>query len=141
MNYRKLCFFIFVSMSFLSLQAQAEDFFTGQKKAACEAVMCLSTGSPPHECKDSLKKYFKIMIKSSLGVLNPKKTLEARKNFLNLCPNVDEKEIDAVNTSSNVKEYSEWEEPTVLPEPTYSLECEEYCKGHGECLAKAEICQ
>lgn len=111
MNCRKVVFFIFGCMSFFSLQAQADDFFTGQKKAACEAIMCLSTGSPPHECNDSLKKYFKIMIKSSLGIINPKKTLEARKNFLNLCPDVDESDKDKVNTSKNNSEYSEYEEP------------------------------
>ncbi len=113
MNLKKICIFIFVSLSFGCLQAQAEDMFTGQKKAACEVILCLSTGNAPHECKDSLKKYFKIMVKSSVGVLNPKKTLEARKNFLNICPNVDEKDIDKVNTSKNVTEYSEYTEPTI----------------------------
>lgn len=141
MNIKKIGLFVFIALSLGSLQAQAEDYFTGQKKAACEAIMCLSTGSPPHECKDSLKKYFKIMVKSSLGALNPKKTLEARKNFLNLCPNVDKKQIDLVNTSKNVKEYSEWEEPYIPYQPNYSQACLDMCKGHGECLAKATICQ
>ena len=122
-----------------SASTQAEDTFTGQKKAACEAMMCLSTGSPPHECKDSLKKYFKVMVKSSLGAINPKETLKARKNFLKICPKVDDSEIDKVNTSKNVKEYSEWEE-VILP-PAKSQACLDLCKGHGECLAKAQICQ
>lgn len=134
--------FVFLAFFVVTGQASATDFFTGQKAAACEVILCLSTGSPPHECKDSLKKYFKIMVKSSLGVLNPKKTLEARKNFLNLCPNVDESDIDRVNTSKNVKEYSEWEEGQieVITPPAKSQACLDYCKGHGECLAKAAIC-
>lgn len=137
---KKLC--VFAAFFFVTVQASAADFFTGQKAAACEVILCLSTGSPPNECKDSLKKYFKIVVKSSLGALNPKKTLEARKNFLKLCPNVDESEIDKVNTSKNVKEYSEWEEgqfEAVLPPPK-SQACLDYCNGHGECLAKAAIC-
>lgn len=88
-------FYVFFALSF---HANAEAYFTGQKKAACEAIMCLSTGSPPHECDDSLHKYFKIVVKNSLGVLNPRKTLKARKSFLRLCPKADEKKIDEVNT-------------------------------------------
>jgi len=133
---KKLC--VFLAIFFVAAQVSASDFFTGQKAAACECVLCLSTGSPPHECKDSLKKYFKIMVKSSLGVLNPKKTLEARKNFLKLCPDVSEEDIDRVNTSKNVKEYSEWEEGQI--EQPKSQACLDYCQGHGECLAKAQIC-
>ena len=125
--------------AFFAASAQAEDTFTGQKRAACEAIMCLSTGSPPHECKDSLKKYFKVMVKSSLGVLNPKKTLEARKNFLNICPKQDQSLIDKINTSKNVKEYSEWEEGVITPPKSQA--CLDLCKGHGECLARAQICQ
>jgi len=124
--------------AFFAGNTQAEDAYTGQKKAACEAVMCLSTGSPPHECKDSLKKYFKVMVKNSLGAINPMETLKARKNFLKICPTVDESIIDTVNTSKNVKEYSEWEEVTTPPK---SQACLDYCKGHSECLAKAQICQ
>lgn len=125
---KKIC--VFAAFFFVTFQASAADFFTGQKAAACEVILCLSTGSPPHECKNSLKKYFKIMVKSSLGVLNPKKTLEARKNFLNLCPNVDEKDVDRVNTSQNVPEYSGWVEGTgLLPgymsyQETYITEAE-----------------
>ncbi|WP_062059557.1 TrbM/KikA/MpfK family conjugal transfer protein [Cellvibrio sp. OA-2007] len=74
---------VLVLTAFFAANTQAD--FTGQKKAACEAIMCLSTGSPPHECDDALKKYYKIVIKSTFGI-NPKKTLEARKNFLKLCP-------------------------------------------------------
>lgn len=127
--------------AFFAANTQAEDVFTGQKKAACEAIMCLSTGSPPHECKDSLKKYFKVMIKTSLGAINPKETLKARKNFLKMCPKAEEKTIDGVNTSKNVKEYSEWEEVLITPTGPKSQACIDYCKGHGECLAKAEICK
>lgn len=97
---------------FFAGNTQAEDTFTGEKKAACEAIMCLSTGSPPHECDDSLKKYYKIVVKNSLGGINPRETLKARKNFLKICPKAEEETIDGVNTSNNVKEHSGYEEPT-----------------------------
>lgn len=92
-------------LSLTTLSANAQDMFTGQKKAACEAIMCLSTGSPPHECDDSLKKFFEIVIKDSLGMLDPRKTKDARKNFLDLCPNVDEETVNEVNTAERRAEY------------------------------------
>ncbi len=134
---KRIC--VFSVFLFVSLQVCAQDVFTGQKAAACEAIMCLSTGSPPHECNDSLKKYFKIMVKSSTGVFNPKKTLEARKNFLKLCPDAEESEIDGVNTGKNVPDYSGWVEG-FEPAPK-SQACLDLCKGHSECLARANICQ
>jgi hypothetical protein len=135
--------FLSLSLCFISFQVFANDFFTGQKAAACEVILCLSTGSPPTECKDSLKKYFKILVKSSTGLLDPTKTLKARKNFLKICPNVSESDIDRVNTSVNRKEYSGWDEP-VWNGPDNdgkSQSCIDYCQGHSECLARADICR
>lgn len=60
--------------------AQANEVLTGDTRMACEAVLCLSSGMRPGECSPSLSRYFSI---------NKKKwsqTLQARRNFLNLCP-------------------------------------------------------
>lgn len=90
---------IFLALLAPSL-ALAQDL-DAEKAAACEATLCLAAvGKAPGECNGALKKYFAIKIKNSLG-LDPKKTLEARKNFLKLCPDVDEEIIDSVNTSGN----------------------------------------
>lgn len=69
---------------FTSLPAQAGDVLTGDTKLACEAILCLSTGDRPHECAASIKRYFDIRHKKF------HKTLEARRNFLNLCPSSNE---------------------------------------------------
>ena len=40
---------------------EAEDsFLDGDTKLACEALLCLSSGSRPHECGPSLSRYFGI---------------------------------------------------------------------------------
>ena len=53
---------------------------TGKVKLACEAILCLSTGSPPGECSPSLSEYF------SIDFDDFSDTLQGRINFLNLCP-------------------------------------------------------
>ena len=60
--------------------AQADDVLTGLVKLSCEAILCLSTGSPPNECSPSLTHYFDIDFDDFSD------TLDARINFLNLCP-------------------------------------------------------
>lgn len=60
------------------LMANAE--LTGDTKLACEAILCLSSGKPPHECQPSLRKYFSIHDKK------PHRTIQKRKDFLKLCP-------------------------------------------------------
>lgn len=59
---------------------QAQATFTGDKKYACEAIMCLASGSPPHECQPSIRKYL------SIHKRKPSDTIKARRNFLKLCP-------------------------------------------------------
>ncbi|HHF4677510.1 TPA: TrbM/KikA/MpfK family conjugal transfer protein [Haemophilus influenzae] len=56
------------------------DELTGDTKLACEAVLCLSTTSRPSECKSAIKRYFSIKMRK------PHKTIQARLNFLKLCP-------------------------------------------------------
>ena len=60
--------------------AQADEVLTGLVKLSCEAILCLSTGSPPNECSPSLTHYFDIDFDDFSD------TLDARIKFLNLCP-------------------------------------------------------
>ncbi len=60
--------------------ANAQDVLSGDTRLACEAILCLSSGTRPSECSPSLSRYFGI---------NKKKfsdTIKARLNFLELCP-------------------------------------------------------
>ncbi|MDR0576131.1 MAG: conjugal transfer protein TrbM [Candidatus Accumulibacter sp.] len=66
---------------FLISPAHAE--FTGDVKLACEAILCLSTGQRPSECSPSIKRYFDIQKKKW------SKTVSARRDFLNQCPEAD----------------------------------------------------
>lgn len=64
----------------LGAPALAQDVLTGDTRVACEALLCLSSGTRPSECLPSLSRYFGI---------NKRKfseTIKARLNFLNLCP-------------------------------------------------------
>lgn len=63
----------------MTQQAQG-DVLDGDEGLACEAILCLSTGSAPNECMPSLRRYF------SINLSKPWKTIEARINFLKLCP-------------------------------------------------------
>ncbi|HPN01018.1 MAG TPA: TrbM/KikA/MpfK family conjugal transfer protein [Methylotenera sp.] len=61
--------------------AQADDgLLTGLVKLSCEAILCLSTGSPPNACSPSLMHYLDIDFDDFSD------TLDARIDFLNLCP-------------------------------------------------------
>lgn len=68
-----------VAMAGTASTANAEGF-TGDTKLACEAILCLSTGSRPSECSPPIRKYFSITARRMSD------TIKARKNFLNLCP-------------------------------------------------------
>ena len=60
--------------------ALADNVLTGKTKLACEAILCLSTGSPPNQCTPSLTEYFSIDF-DDFG-----DTIQGRLDFLNLCP-------------------------------------------------------
>lgn len=62
------------------MQAQSATILTGMPKLACEAILCLSTGSPPNQCSPSLSQYF------SIDFDDWGDTVDARLNFLELCP-------------------------------------------------------
>jgi hypothetical protein len=63
---------------------QAADVLTGDKKLACEAILCLSSGDRPSECSPALSRYFSI--KKDFW----KDTVKARRKFLNKCPDADQ---------------------------------------------------
>ncbi len=71
-------------------QSQGEEALTGTVRLACEAILCLSTGSPPGECSPSLNYYFDIRARKFSD------TLKKRRNFLNLCPSSDEPEMPSL---------------------------------------------
>lgn len=54
--------------------------FTGDVKLACEALLCLSTGTRPDACIPSITRYFGISFKKFSD------TMKGRIDFLNLCP-------------------------------------------------------
>lgn len=56
------------------------DLLTGDIRLACEALLCLSSDTRPSECTPSLERYFAIHYR------NLSDTLDARLDFLNLCP-------------------------------------------------------
>ncbi|EAJ5683701.1 conjugal transfer protein TrbM [Campylobacter lari] len=71
---------ILISTFFISSNAYTNEVLTGDTRSACEAILCLSSGTRPAECASSLARYFSIHFKK------PWKTINARKAFLNLCP-------------------------------------------------------
>lgn len=78
--------------------ANANDgMFTGDTRLACEAILCLATGTRPSECSPSLRRYF------SINHRRLSDTLRARKNFLGMCPaaNQDEGMQRLVNDIAN----------------------------------------
>lgn len=60
--------------------AHSQETLTGDTRLACEAILCLSSGTRPGECAPSLSRYFGISYKKWSD------TLRGRINFLNLCP-------------------------------------------------------
>jgi len=84
---RRVTALVLAGMVLISFSAHADDSgdtLTGDKKTACEALLCLSSGDPPSECNPALKKYFSIKKKKASN------TRKARKNFLELCPAADD---------------------------------------------------
>lgn len=105
--------------------AQTPETFSGIKKTACEAVMCLSSGNPPHECDDALKKFFSITAKK------PWKTIKKRKQFLKKCPSGEYEGKDA-HLSAIAEGGGRCTMETLLaelniPSPPYTKPMPEYC--------------
>ncbi|WP_232322150.1 TrbM/KikA/MpfK family conjugal transfer protein [Methylomonas lenta] len=55
-------------------------WLTGDRKLACEAILCLASNRQPDECQESLNRYFGIDFDDMSD------TATARANFLNQCP-------------------------------------------------------
>ncbi|MCU1533489.1 MAG: TrbM family protein [Arthrobacter sp.] len=64
----------------LTATASAQEMLTGDTRLACEAILCLSSGTQPGECTPSLSRYFSISHRKLSD------TIRGRINFLNLCP-------------------------------------------------------
>ncbi|MCQ9124691.1 TrbM/KikA/MpfK family conjugal transfer protein [Rodentibacter caecimuris] len=76
---------------------------TGDTRTACEVILCLSSkqGRSIAECHAPLKKYFSIQAKKW------HKTLQKRRNFLDLCPAANENEkMAALTTAIQHQEYA-----------------------------------
>lgn len=92
-----------------SFQAFAEtnmpqiDVLTGDTRTACEVILCLSSaqGKGIAECHAPLRKYFSIRAKKW------HKTLQKRRNFLDLCPAANENaKMSALTTAIQEQEYA-----------------------------------
>lgn len=60
--------------------SSAQQILEGDIRLACEAILCLASGTQPSECSPSIQRYFSIRHKKFSD------TLKARNGFLNLCP-------------------------------------------------------
>lgn len=60
--------------------SSAQQILEGDTRLACEAILCLASGTQPSECSPSIQRYFSIRHKKFSD------TLKARNGFLNLCP-------------------------------------------------------
>lgn len=65
----------------MTTPAMADDgVLTGDTRLACEAILCLATGTQPSECTPSLQRYF------SISYDKWKDTVQGRLDFLSMCP-------------------------------------------------------
>ncbi len=130
-----------IAATLMFQQANAYDLLTGEKKTACEVVLCLlAKNGRPDECVEPLKQYFEIKVKNSLG-FDPRKTLDARKNFLKLCPKGDDSGIDEI-AAENMSDVTETPAPVAAPPSNYSEECkkemgtqDEQSEAYQRCIA------
>jgi len=76
-----------MSSVFVGRAVHAQDVLTGDTRLACEAVLCLASGTRPSECTPSLSRYF------SISHRRWRDTLRGRIDFLNLCPRGDDPQM------------------------------------------------
>lgn len=95
------------AMFFTAAPAQADDLelFTGDVRLACEAILCLSSGTRPGECAPSINKYYSITARKLSD------TIKKRKSFLNLCPAASQDEymvslVDAISNGAGRCDYA-----------------------------------
>lgn len=92
--------FAFVLPSFVFADA---DVLTGDKRTACEVILCLSSsaGRGISECQAPLRKYFSISAKKFSD------TIKKRRKFLDLCPAANENaKMSALTTAIQNQEYA-----------------------------------
>lgn len=94
------CAFLVFAMSLSAAAAAAQgsgndDIFTGDKRLACEAVLCLSSPQRPSECSSALNRFFGIK-KFKKGKFSASRTKSARTQFLQLCPDAGDKNLAAL---------------------------------------------
>ncbi|MFA1791661.1 TrbM/KikA/MpfK family conjugal transfer protein [Xanthomonas campestris] len=68
----------------------AQETMQGDQKDACEALLCLATGSAPSECTPSLRRYF------SIRADKPSDERKKRRNFLKMCPSGQDDLVDSI---------------------------------------------
>lgn len=106
-------------------QEEQYDILTGEKKLACEATLCLmANDGQPHECTEALEEYFKIKVEKS-GSFDPDETREARKDFLELCPDQDDQTIETAvandSTLTQAPSYVTWNGQVLNGDEAYSM--------------------
>ena len=88
---KKVAFGAMAIMLGLSINLLAdENELTGDRRTACEVLLCLSSGQRPSECNAPLRKFYSIKAKRSW------QTLKKRRDFLELCP------TDTGDTAENI---------------------------------------
>ena len=80
MHRRYLAVAATLALSGFTLTGHAQELLAGDARLACEAILCLSTGSPPQECAPALRRYFSITHRRLA------QTIRRRGDFLRLCP-------------------------------------------------------
>lgn len=93
------------ALGFHSAQAQE---MNGVTQLACEAVLCLSAPTRPAECAASISHYFGIVMSK------PWKTVQARKNFLKLCPDVSEADANKAAAAATAQDEPSGQNATPL---------------------------
>lgn len=87
-----------------------KDVLQGDEKLACEAILCLASGTGIPECVPSLTRYFNILVWGKHGILDWGRTITERLNFLKLCPKDSNMgEENAANMSSLLNTLSHME--------------------------------
>ncbi|OSI10931.1 MULTISPECIES: TrbM/KikA/MpfK family conjugal transfer protein [Neisseria] len=81
---------VFFPLAAVAQNSLKEELLQGDEKLACEAILCLSSGTRPNECHPSLHRYFSIRHKKM------HRTIEARRDFLNMCPSSSEKDMSGL---------------------------------------------
>lgn len=75
---------VLTAATFVIVPASAQQMLTGDVKLACEATLCLASGTRPQECMPSLRRYFSISYRRFVD------TVRGRINFLKLCPSANQ---------------------------------------------------